>query len=59
MLADRVWWVRYRAALALRGMPGVDGVAVEALRAGLADRYARDMIRQVAAELGLLTEATA
>lgn len=59
MLADREWWVRYRAAQALLGMPGVDGVAVEALRAGLADRYARDMIRQVAAELGLLTEAAA
>lgn len=53
MLGDREWWVRYRAAQALLGLPGVDVVAVQALHAGLSDRYARDMIRQVAAERGL------
>jgi HEAT repeat protein len=57
MLGDREWWVRYRAAQALLGLPGMDAVAVQALRAGLTDRYARDMIRQVAAERGLVEAA--
>jgi HEAT repeat protein len=50
MLADRQWWVRYRAAQALLGLPGFDEVAVRALAAGLTDRYARDMLHQVLAE---------
>lgn len=50
MLADREWWVRYRAAQALLGLPGVDELAARALAAGLTDRYARDMLRQVLAE---------
>jgi hypothetical protein len=58
MLGDREWWVRYRAAQALLGLPGVDPVSVRALHAGLQDRYARDMIRQVAAERAF-TEALA
>lgn len=50
MLSDREWWVRYRAAQSLLGLPGVDEVAVAALRAALTDRYARDMVEQVVAE---------
>ena len=50
MMSDREWWVRYRAAQALLALPGVDAVAIEALRAALTDRYARDMLAQVLAE---------
>lgn len=52
MLSDREWWVRYRAAQALLELPGTDAVAVAALRVALTDRYARDMVSQVAAERG-------
>ena len=50
MLCDREWWVRYRAAQALLALPGVDAIVLEALGAGLTDRYARDMLVQVIAE---------
>lgn len=53
MLSDGEWWVRYRAAQALLGLPGIDAVAVAALRAALTDRYARDMLAQVSAERNL------
>lgn len=50
MLSDREWWVRYRAAQALLGLPGVDSVAAAALRVALTDRFARDMFEQALAE---------
>ena len=53
MLSDGEWWVRYRSAKALLALPGVDGVALEALGAALTDRYARDMLTQVIAERDL------
>lgn len=53
MLHDEQWWVRYRAAQALVMLPSNDPAALHALHAGLADRYARDMLDQVMAEKGI------
>lgn len=50
LMADRDWWVRYRAGQALLALPGTDEAALAALRRGLADRYARDMLEHVCAE---------
>jgi HEAT repeat protein len=55
LLGDRDWWVRYRAGQALLALPGMDASALAALRAGLADRYARDMLEHVCAERTLQT----
>jgi hypothetical protein len=52
LLADREWWVRYRAAHALAGMPSLAPGEFAALRDKLADRYARDMVVHVLAEKG-------
>jgi hypothetical protein len=53
LLSDRVWWVRYRAAQALLKLKGMDSARIEAVRAGLRDPYARDMLEQARAEAGL------
>ncbi|WP_078030800.1 HEAT repeat domain-containing protein [Massilia sp. KIM] len=50
LLADPQWWVRYRAAQALRELPALSRADLEAVRAGLTDRYAADMLQQVLAE---------
>lgn len=50
MLGDPQWWVRYRAAQALAGLPFLSGAELDALCAGLADRFSADMLRQVRAE---------
>lgn len=50
LLADREWWVRYRAARALISMPFFSIVETEQLRDNLSDRFARDMLGQVLAE---------
>lgn len=50
LLADAEWWVRYRAAQALIGMPFFSIAEVELLRNNLSDRFARDMLGQVLAE---------
>lgn len=52
LLADAEWWVRYRAAHALAGMPSLAPGEFAALRGKLDDRYARDMITHVLAERG-------
>lgn len=51
MTQDPEWWVRYRSAQAL--VSGGCGAADEvvALAAGLRDRFARDMVQQVLAEV--------
>lgn len=51
MTQDPEWWVRYRSAQAL--VSGACGAADEvvALAAGLRDRFARDMVQQVLAEV--------
>lgn len=53
LMADRDWWVRYRAAQAVVALPGSDAVSLAALRAGLRDRFARDMLEHVCAELSM------
>jgi HEAT repeat protein len=50
LLADREWWVRYRAAQALVELPWMKRADLDALRASLEDRYAADMLAQVVAE---------
>jgi len=53
LMADRDWWVRYRAAQAVVALPGSDRVSLAALRAGLRDRFARDMLDHVCAEMSI------
>lgn len=48
LLADRDWWVRYRAAEALCDLLSVEQLA--RIGATLQDRYGRDMLRHVASE---------
>jgi HEAT repeat protein len=50
MLPDPNWWVRYRAAQALCGLRGVAAAEIEALRAGLKDRFALDILAQAMAD---------
>jgi HEAT repeat protein len=50
LLADREWWVRYRAAQALVELPWLKRADLDALRASLEDRFAADMLAQVMAE---------
>lgn len=50
LLADREWWVRYRAAQALVALPWMQRAELDALSAALEDRYAADMLAQVVAE---------
>lgn len=50
LMGDRVWWVRYRAAQALVKLLGMTPELLQAIRASLTDRFARDMLDQVLAE---------
>jgi hypothetical protein len=50
LLADSEWWVRYRAAQALVGMPFFSLSEADMLRNNLSDRFARDMLAQAIAE---------
>jgi hypothetical protein len=52
LMMDSQWWVRYRAAQALMGLPFIETEARDTLVANLPDRYARDMAKQVLAERG-------
>ncbi|MDA8254494.1 MAG: HEAT repeat domain-containing protein [Betaproteobacteria bacterium] len=52
MLADPEWWVRYRAAGALTQLPFLQRADLLDMAAGLSDRYAAQMLRQVLAETG-------
>lgn len=56
LMADSNWWVRYRAAQSLLGMPGVSADDVVQLRRIVSDRFARDMLDQVLAERALATQ---
>lgn len=53
LMSDRDWWVRLRAAQAQLALPGTDAATVEALRARLADPFARDAFDQARAEQAL------
>lgn len=50
LLADVEWWVRYRTAQTLVGMPFFSRADAEMLQATLTDRFARDMLTQAVAE---------
>ena len=50
MLADKVWWVRYRAAQALLALPGMGAAALRQLQQRQSDAYGRDIIDQVLSE---------
>lgn len=53
-LDDRDWWVRYRAASMLISMPGMTESKIEKLSSTLPSAFARDILRQVSAEIQLL-----
>lgn len=50
LLGDPQWWVRYRAAQALAGMPLLSPADLDALCGDTSDRFAIDILRQVRAE---------
>lgn len=50
-LEDREWWVRYRAAQALAQLPWVDPERLDQIRSRQNDRYAKDILEQVMAEI--------
>jgi hypothetical protein len=53
MLPDSNWWVRYRSAQALVGLPFMDSKKLEDIRESQSDRYARDIMAQVIEEEGM------
>ncbi|MGV8959839.1 MAG: HEAT repeat domain-containing protein [Stenotrophomonas sp.] len=53
LLTDAVWWVRYRAAQALRALPGIGDIGLQGIRARQSDSYSRDIIDQVLSEQGM------
>ncbi len=53
LLADREWWVRYRAAQALVSLPFLGPAGLRDLRKRLSDPFAADMMSQAMAEAGL------
>src|SRR6266853_808463 len=50
LLADREWWVRYRAAQAIVGLSPRDDQRLRDIQSTLSDRYARDILTQAIAE---------
>jgi len=53
MLADREWWVRYRAAKAIVGMPAMGKDELDSFRNAQTDRFAKDILDHVIAETGI------
>jgi hypothetical protein len=53
LLADREWWVRYRAAQSAVELANLYGAPLDQVRAHLSDRFAADMLAQVLAEKGI------
>lgn len=50
LLNDSQWWVRYRTAQAIAGLPFLAPGELEAVAGNTGDRYASDILRQVMAE---------
>jgi hypothetical protein len=50
LLNDSQWWVRYRTAQAIAGLPFLAPGELAAVAANTGDRYASDILRQVMAE---------
>lgn len=53
LLDDREWWVRYRAAQTIAKLPFLGPNQLRQLRRRQTDPYARDMLQQCFAEVGL------
>ena len=53
MLTDTEWWVRYRAAQAIAGLPFLGPNALRQLQIRQSDRFAAEILQQVMAEAGL------
>jgi len=53
LLGDREWWVRYRAAQAIASLPFLGPSKLRAMRDRQTDPFARDMLRQTMAEVGI------
>jgi len=53
LLSDKEWWVRYRSAQALSRLPSIDLTRLKAIQAEQSDRFARDILTQVMAEVEL------
>ena len=53
LLDDPEWWVRYRAAQAIASLPFVGPNQLRAMRRKQNDPYARDILNQAMAEVGL------
>jgi HEAT repeat protein len=53
LLADREWWVRYRAAQAITRLPFLGPNSLRRMRKRQTDRYATDILQQAFAEAGL------
>jgi HEAT repeat protein len=53
LLSDGEWWVRYRAAQAITGLPFLGPNQLRKLRLRQQDRYAADILQQSFAEVGL------
>ncbi len=53
MLDDREWWVRYRAAQSIASLPFLGPNAVRGIRDRQRDAYAKDILDQAMAEVGL------
>jgi HEAT repeat protein len=53
LLVDPEWWVRYRAAQSIAGLPFVGPNALRQLQHRQTDEFARDILAQVIAEAGL------
>lgn len=53
LLADKEWWVRYRAAQSIARLPFVGPQELRLVRDRQQDRYAHDMMQQAMAEVGL------
>ncbi len=54
LLSDREWWVRYRTAQVLAGLPFLKATDVQQIAHESTDRFAADMLRQVMAESGMV-----
>jgi HEAT repeat protein len=53
LLSDAEWWVRYRAAQAIASLPFVGPNGLRTLLLRQTDRFARDILEQAMAEVGL------
>ncbi|HEU4619728.1 MAG TPA: HEAT repeat domain-containing protein [Gammaproteobacteria bacterium] len=53
LLADREWWVRYRAAQAIVSLPWLGPNRLRELADAQSDAFARDIMRHAMAEVGL------